>query len=273
MTEEVFGEAFAAGAVVGGHGFFTTVVDIEARVFPGEEVGELAGTDEFGIAQGVEEAVAEEFDGGSEVFGGHAVEAAVGGEESICGENVEMGVEDEVIAEGVDSGDGGEFSIREIEADAERIAERGGGGMEEVGEEVAAFAKDAAQDLGDGEDELTVGYFVADAGGDPVADGAGAALVTGGAEVAALAGEGEQSFVATVRALEAGEAGSEVAATEEGLHGGDGGGAKGAEGLPVSPRSLLPSVPPPMMPETSPPRSRAVSSQECVEGDWRDGRP
>ena len=233
MTEEVFGEAFAAGAVVGGHGFFTTVVDIEARVFPGEEVGELAGTDEFGIAQGVEEAVAEEFDGGSEVFGGHAVEAAVGGEESICGENVEMGVEDEVIAEGVGSGDGGEFSIREIEADAERIAERGGGGMEEVGEEVAAFAKDAAQDFGDGEDELTVGDFVADAGGNPVADGAGAALVTGGAEVAALAGEGEQAFVATVRALEAGEAGSEVAAAEEGLHGDDGGGAERTEGLPV----------------------------------------
>ena len=33
----------------------------------------------FAIAQGVEETVAEEFDGGGEVFGGHAVEAAVGG--------------------------------------------------------------------------------------------------------------------------------------------------------------------------------------------------
>jgi hypothetical protein len=36
-------------------------VDIEAGVFPGEEVSEFAGADEFGIAQGVEEAVAEEF--------------------------------------------------------------------------------------------------------------------------------------------------------------------------------------------------------------------
>jgi hypothetical protein len=104
---------------------------------------------------------------------------------------------------------------------------------EEVGEEVAAFAKDAAQDFGDGEDELAVGDFVADAGGNPIADGAGAALVAGGAEVAALAGEGEQAFVATVRALEAGESGSEVAATEEGLHGGDGGGVERTEGLPV----------------------------------------
>lgn len=45
------------------------------------------GADEFGIAEGVEEAV----------------------------------VEDEVIAEGVDSGDGGEFSIGEIEAGEEGV--------------------------------------------------------------------------------------------------------------------------------------------------------
>jgi hypothetical protein len=88
-------------------------------------------------------------------------------------------MEDEVIAEGVDSGDGGEFPIGEIEADAEGIAEGGGGGMEEVGEEVAAFAEDAAQDFGDGEDELAVGDFMADAGGDPVANVAGAALMAG----------------------------------------------------------------------------------------------
>ena len=105
--------------------------------------------------------------------------------------------------------------------------------MEEVGEKVAAFAEDAAQDFGDGEDELAVGDFVADAGGDPLADSAGAALVARGAEVAAFAGEGEQAFVAAIGALEAGEAGGEVAATEEGLHGGDCGGAEWAEGLAV----------------------------------------
>ena len=63
MAEEIFGEAFAAGAVVGGDGFFAAVVDVETGVFPREEVGELSGTDELGFAQGVEEAVAEEFDG------------------------------------------------------------------------------------------------------------------------------------------------------------------------------------------------------------------
>ena len=60
MAEEVFGEAFAAGVVVGGDGLFAAIVDVESGVFPGEEVGELAGTDEFGVAEGVEEVVAEE---------------------------------------------------------------------------------------------------------------------------------------------------------------------------------------------------------------------
>jgi hypothetical protein len=88
---------------------------------------------------------------------------------------------------------------------------------------VAAFAEDTAQHLGDGEDELAVGDFVADCVGDPLANGAGAALVAGGAEVSALAGESEEAFVAAIRALVTGKAGGEVAATEKGLDGGDGG--------------------------------------------------
>jgi hypothetical protein len=40
MTEEIFGEAFAAGAVVGGDGFFAAVVDVEAGMFPREKVGQ-----------------------------------------------------------------------------------------------------------------------------------------------------------------------------------------------------------------------------------------
>ena len=165
---------------------FPTVVDVEAGVFPGEEVGEFLGADEFGVAEGMEEAVAEECDGGSEVFGGHAVEAAVGGEKSVGGKNVEVGVVDEIVSEGVDGGDGPDAALGEAEADPKGVLEGGGGGVEEVGEEVAAFAEDAAEDLGDGEDELAVGDFVADCVGDPLANGAGTALVAVGAEVSAL---------------------------------------------------------------------------------------
>jgi hypothetical protein len=116
--------------VVGGDGFFATVVDVKAGMFPREEVGEAAGADVFAVAQGMEEAVAEEFDGGGEVFGGHAVEATIRSEESVGGENVEVGVEDEVVAEGVDGGDGSEFAIGEIEAGAEDFLEGFGGGFE-----------------------------------------------------------------------------------------------------------------------------------------------
>ncbi len=92
-------------------------------MLPGEKVGEFFGADELGFAEGVEEAVAEEFDGWVEVFGGHAMEPAVRGEEAVGGEDVEVGVEDQIVAEGVDGGDGSEFAVGEVEAGAEGVAE------------------------------------------------------------------------------------------------------------------------------------------------------
>ena len=80
---------------------------------------------------------------------------------------------------------------------------------------------------------MAVRDFVANGGGDPVAGGADAALVTGWTEVAALAGEGEEAFVAAVGALETGEAGGEVATAEEGFDGGSSGGVERAQGLAV----------------------------------------
>ena len=144
MAEKILGEAFATRGVVGGNGLFAAVVDIEAGVFPGEEVGEFGGTDEFGVAEGLEEAVAEEFDGGREIFGGHAVEAAIGREESVGGEEVEVGVENEVVTEGVDGGDGSDTALGEVEAGAEGVLKSVGGGVKEEGEEATAFAEDSA---------------------------------------------------------------------------------------------------------------------------------
>ena len=50
MTQEVFGEAFSTFVVVGGDGFFAAIVDVEAGMFPGDEVGEAAGADVFAVA-------------------------------------------------------------------------------------------------------------------------------------------------------------------------------------------------------------------------------
>jgi len=97
-------------------------------------------------------------------------------------------------------------------------------------EEVAALAEDATEDFGDGENELAVRDFAADGGGDPIGGLANVALVAGGAEVAAFAGEGEEAFVPAVGAVEAEEAGGEVTAAEEVADGGEDVGAKRTEG-------------------------------------------
>lgn len=268
MAQEVLRKPFAALMVTGADPLVIGGVDIEAGVFPLQEVGELRRADEPGFAEGVEEAMAEEFDGGSELLGGHAVEGAVGGEKAVGGEDVEVGVEDEVVAEGVDGGDGSEFALGEVEADAEVIAEAFGGGAEQDGEVRAAFAEDVAEDLGDGEDELTVGDIVADGAGDPIAGASDAALMARGAEVAGLAGEGEKTLVAAVGALKSGEAGGEIAAAEEGLDGGDGLRAQRTEGLAVAGFVLGEKVVPAVMDEL--PEGRGTGTAGLVDGGHKE---
>lgn len=98
---------------------------------------------------------------------------------------------------------------------------------------LGALAEDAAQHFWKGEHILPVRDFVADGGGDPSAGLADAALVAGGAEVAGLAGEGEELFVAALGAMEASEARGEIAAPKEGADGGDGIGAQRSHGAAV----------------------------------------
>jgi hypothetical protein len=145
----------------------------------------------------VEEAMAEEFGDGGQRFPGHGMETALFVEESIGGENMEMGMKDEVIAEGVDSSSSGDAPPRHAESGAESIAQALCGGLEE--EWVSAFAEDAVQHFREG--ELAVGNLVADGSGDPCAGLACSALIAGGAEGAGLAGECEEFFVAAIWAL------------------------------------------------------------------------
>jgi len=95
-------------------------------------------------------------------------------------------------------------SLWQAEPGAEGVAQTCGGGLEKEVEEMAAFAEDAAEHFRDCEHELAVRDVVADGGGDPCAGVADAALVAGGAEVAGLAGEGEEFLVAAIRGNESG---------------------------------------------------------------------
>ena len=86
------------------------------------------------------------------------------------------------VALAKNGGDGSDAALREVEPGAEAVLEGVDGGVKEQSEKAAAFAKDASQDFWDGEDELAVGNFVADRGGDPFAGGADATLMAGRAE-------------------------------------------------------------------------------------------
>ena len=123
----------------------------------------------------------------------------------------------EVVSKCLDAGDRGESSAGQVELKAHPVAEGIGGGSEEVVEEVAPLAEDAAKHAGNGEDELAVGDGLAEGFGDPVAGGADAALVASRADVAALASEGEEPLVAAfgIGAEQALKSGGEIAAAEE----------------------------------------------------------
>ena len=203
-AQQILCEALAAFCVARRDGFFAAV-DVKAAVFPREEIGDFLCAQVFAVAQNLEEAMAEEFGDGGEGFLGHGVEAAFLVEQAVGGEDMKMRMEDEVIAEGVDGGSGGEATAGQIEAGAEGVPQAFGGGLEMEVEEVPALAEDAAQHFRKGEDELALRDFVADGGGDPCAGLADAALVACGAEVAGLAGEGEELFVAALGAMEAGK--------------------------------------------------------------------
>jgi len=53
VAEKVLCQALWACGVVGVDNFFSPVVDIEAGVFPGKQVGKFPGADELRVAQGV----------------------------------------------------------------------------------------------------------------------------------------------------------------------------------------------------------------------------
>ena len=107
----------AAVDVVCGDGFFSGV-EVEAAVFPVEEVAGFLFGEEFVIDEGQDEAVAEEFGEGVERLcggGGEKMEGAGLIEESAGAENVKVRVKYEVIAECLDTGDGGEFAVGLVE--------------------------------------------------------------------------------------------------------------------------------------------------------------
>ena len=148
-------------------------------------------------------------------FDGQEVEASLSIHQPGGCEDVEMRVEVQVIAESLHGGDGGELAIGQVKSDPHPVAEALDGDAEEVVEELAALAEDAAEGFRHRKHELPVWHLEAEDAGDPVAGGADFALVATGAEMPRLAGEGEEALMAAAWALQPGESGGEVAAAVE----------------------------------------------------------
>ena len=155
------------------------------------------------------------------------MEGAVGGEDPGGGDDVDVGVPEEKVAEGLDGDDEAGLAVGLAGAQAEPGGEGGVRGEIEMAEASAVVAEERAEEAGEGEDDVAVGDGGADGVGDEGTLDTGAALVARGAEAALFTGEGEEEFVVAVGAVQAGEAGVEIAALEEG---GDGGGVVGVEG-------------------------------------------
>ena len=206
-----------------------TGVDVEAGVFPGVEDLDAFGREEFEVHEELEDVGAEEFFERFEREFGQRVEGAVAGEESIGDEGVNMGMEVEVFAKGVQGEDDG--GVEGIEPPPHPVPlprwERGRSGGTEVfgealvGEGAEAFEQAAvtpeigAEHFGDGQDVMAVRHGSEDASGEEGGGGLDVFLVAGGTEPAAFAGEGEQVFLPAMIAADPGEATIEVAAFEE----------------------------------------------------------
>ena len=219
MTQQVFGEALTAVVIASGDQIVAAVVDVETGMFPAKQIAQLALADEFLFAQQGQEAMAEDFTEWADVTLGQPMKGPVRGKHTIGYEHMKMGMKDEVVSEGVDGGDGAKFALGQIELRPKDVSEGLDGTMEEQAHQPPALAKDAPQHFGNGENHLSVRDLMADVGSDPLAGGAHASLMARGAEVAGLAGEGEQALVAAVGAFEAGESGGKIAASHKGLHG------------------------------------------------------
>ena len=190
-------------------------VDVEAGVFPGEENLDAFGREEFEVHEELEDVGAEEFFERFERERRQRVEDAVAGEEAVGHEGVEMGMEVEVFAKGVQGEDDGGVGVAPAKGSTEIFGEALVGEGAEAFEQAAVTLEIGAEHFGKGQDVMAVGHGGEDAGGEKGGGGLDVLLVARGAEPATLAREGQEIFVATMVTADSDEAAIEVAAVQE----------------------------------------------------------
>ena len=154
MAEQVFRKPLAPVVVICGDEVVTAVVNVKSGMFPTEQITQFVRTDEFLFPEDGEEAMAKQLGHRADGSLRQAVKAPVGGKQAVADEHVEMGMEDEVIAKSMNGGDGSEFAIGKTELEAKGFGQRIDRTLEQKREQLATFAKDAAQHFGNGENHL-----------------------------------------------------------------------------------------------------------------------
>jgi hypothetical protein len=142
-------------------------------------------------------------------------EAARNVENAVGDERVHVGVEVDQIAEGLHEEDEARPGARR--RGAVRLHEQSGDDAAELSEKRAAVSEERPDELRNGEDILPVRNGPQHATLDPFAVGEDALLMAARAEVARLAGEGEQQIVTAAAAADARKAAVQVAALEKAL--------------------------------------------------------
>lgn len=169
----------------------TTVVNVESRMFPTEQITQFVRADEFLFPEDSEEAMAKQLGHRADGSLRQAVKVPVRSKQTIGDEHVEMGMEDEVITKSVNGSDGSNSAFGKIELETKGFGQGINRTLEQKREQLATFAKDAAQHFGNGENHLSMRDLMTYRTCDPFTGGSHATLVTRRTEVASFAGEGE----------------------------------------------------------------------------------
>lgn len=225
-AQQVFGETAAANGIVGGDGGLAGI-ETEAAVAPVLQFGDLPVGEGTGGAQPVEEGVAPELPQLLPAAREGQMEPAVGVEDSGGGDDVDVRVPEEKIAESLESHDKPGLAGGTVGAEAKPGGDGEMSGVVEVIEQRAVPEEERADEPGHREHDVAMGHGCADGVGDEGPLDERAPLVAARAEAALFAGEGEEELVAAVRTMQPRETGVEVAAIEEFL---DGGGVLGRYG-------------------------------------------
>ena len=209
VTRQVFHGRFIVG------GDAVAAVDVESGVSPLGEHGNHFLCDLSPVQEHLEYLMLEDALQLFQLQGrGDAEHALAAVKAAIGNQDMAMGVESQEIAEGLDGDDRARDGIVIRDCSLDKDLQGFPRAAAEIGEEFPVVKEISAQDLWDAEDEMPVRHLFQDIAAEPLAEFHDTFLMAGGAKVTALAGKGQQIFMAAVFAFHAGKAVVQIATVE-----------------------------------------------------------